>query len=144
MKNLMGIICLIFVFCAYSQGFVHSSQMPWKTYSKEALADSLAKGIPVVIDFSADWCGVCHELEEQVFPRPEIQAKLAKFTALKVDVTDQESPAVQKIAGEYGLEGVPTLIFLNSHGQEIENARIVGFITAKELSEVLTYCQTHD
>ena len=65
------------------------------------------------------------------FLMPEIQAKLAQVTALRMDVTNQDDPEVQKIAQEYDIEGVPTVIFLDSHGREIKDSRVIGFVTPK-------------
>ncbi len=113
------------------------SPFPWKPYSKQALEDSVAHKKPVVIDFFAQWCPNCHELDRTVFSLPEIQAKLAQVTALRMDATNQDDPQVQKILQEYGIEGLPTIIFLDSHGQEIKNSRLIGLVTPQEFSQAL-------
>ncbi len=92
---------------------------------------------PVVIDFFAEWCPNCHELDDVVFSRPDIQAKLAQFTTLRMDVTNQDDAQVQKILEEYNIEGVPTVIFLDRHGVEINNSRVIGFVTPQEFSQAL-------
>ncbi len=114
-----------------------ASKSIWKPYSKQALEDSIARKIPVVIDFFAEWCPNCHELDRTVFSLPDIQSKLSQVTALRMDVTDQDNPEVQKIATEYSIDGVPTVIFINSHGQEIDNSRVIGYVTPKEFSQSL-------
>ena len=128
---------LIFAFSSCRQGPSHQSKSPWKPYSQQALEDSTAHKKPVVIDFFAEWCPNCHELDRTVFSLPQIQAKLAKATALRMDVTDQDDPRVQQILKEYDIEGVPTIIFLNSKGQEIKDSRATGFVTPKEFSQAL-------
>ena len=137
MKILISLTFLIFVFSSCQQASRPQSKFLWKPYSKEAVEDSVAHKKPVVIDFFAEWCPNCHELDEEVFSLPEIQAKLAQVTALRMDVTDQNDPEVQKIAQEYGIEGVPTVIFLNTHGEEINNSRVIGFVTPQEFSQAL-------
>lgn len=128
---------LILTFSSCHQAPQQESKINWKPYSKEAIADSVAHHKPMVIDFFAEWCPNCHELDRVVFSRPDIQAKLAQVTTLRMDVTDQDDPTVQKIAQDYGIEGVPTVIFLDSHGKEIDNSRVIGFVTPEEFSQAL-------
>ena len=92
---------------------------------------------PVVIDFWAEWCPNCHDLDRMVFSLPQIQAQLTQVTTLKMDVTNQDDPQVQKILQEYEIEGVPTVIFLDGHGVEINNSRVIGFVTPQEFSQAL-------
>jgi thiol:disulfide interchange protein DsbD len=135
MKILISLILLVFVFSSCHQAPTHASKFIWKPYSKHAVEDSAAHKKPVVIDFFAEWCPNCHDLDRIVFSRPEIQAKLAQVTALRMDVTNQDDPEVQKIIQEYGIEGVPTVIFLDSHGAEVKDSRVIGFVTPQEFSQ---------
>jgi len=128
---------LILAFSSCRQAPTHYSKFPWKPYSKQAVEDSVAHKKPVVIDFFAEWCPNCHELDDVVFSRPDIQAKLAQFTTLRMDVTNQDDAQVQKILEEYNIEGVPTVIFLDRHGVEINNSRVIGFVTPQEFSQAL-------
>jgi len=137
MKILISLIFLIFVFSSCQQAPTNQSKSLWKPYSKEALDDSIAHKKPVVIDFYADWCPNCHDLDRAVFSLPEIQAKLAQVTTLRVDATNQDDPRVQDLQQQYGVEGLPTVIFIDSHGQEISNSRVIGFVTPQEFSQAL-------
>jgi len=137
MKMFISLILLIFAFSSCRQAPTHQSKFPWKPYSQQAVEDSVAHKKPVVIDFFAQWCPNCHELDRAVFSLPEIQAKLAQVTALRMDVTNQDDPGVQNIIQEYGIEGVPTVIFLDSRGQEIKDSRVIGFVTPQEFSQAL-------
>jgi len=109
----------------------------WRPYSKEALADSVNQGKPVVIDFYADWCPNCHELDRTVFSDPSVAAQLAGVTALRVDASNINDEHVQNIIQEYGVEGVPTVILLDSRGHEITNSRVMGLVSSKEFSQAL-------
>ncbi len=137
MKVLISILFLIVAFSSCQQKPGHQSNFSWLPYSKQAIEDSVAHHKPVVIDFFAEWCPNCHDLDREVFSLPEIQAKLAQVTALRMDVTNQDDPRVQEIAQEYGIDGVPTVIFLDSHGHEIKDSRVIGFVTPQEFSRAL-------
>lgn len=128
---------LILVFSSCQQGPKDQLKSPWKPYSQQAVEDSIAHKRAVVIDFFAEWCPMCHELDRTVFSRPEIRAKLAQVTALRMDVTDEDAPQVQKIIREYNVEGVPTIIFLDSRGVEVNNSRVAGLVTPDEFSQIL-------
>jgi len=135
MKKFICLILMIFAFTSCQKATVNSSDFKWKPYSNLALAEAIDQKKPVVIDFWAQWCPNCHDLDREVFSRPDIQAKLAKVVALRMDVTNQDDPAVQKIIDQYGIEGVPTIVFLDSKGVEIPNSRVIGFVTAQEFSQ---------
>jgi len=133
MKISISSILLVFIFTSCQQA--PRPQFPWKPYSKQAVEDSAAHHKPVVIDFSAQWCPNCHDLDREVFSLPGIQAQLAQVTALRMDATDEDDPKVQKILQEYEIEGFPTVIFLDSRGREIKDSRVIGFVTPQEFQQ---------
>jgi len=134
---MISLIFVIFIFSSCQQAGTSHSKFPWKPYSKQAIADSVAHKKPIVIDFYADWCPVCHELDDTLFSLPQIQAKLSQVTALRVDATNQDDPDVQKICQDYGIEGLPTIVFLDSKGQEVNGSRVIGFVTPQEFNQAL-------
>ena len=136
MKNLIGLTFLIFTLasCQHPQ---EKTKSIWTPYTKQALADSINHNKPVVIDFYADYCPHCHELDRTVFSDPLIVSKLSFVTALRVDVTNMDDAHAQNIAREYGVDGLPTVIFLDSHGHEIANSRLTGPVSSKEFSQSL-------
>lgn len=109
----------------------------WTPYSTEEEQKAIAEHKPIVIDFFAEWCIGCHELDLKVFSKPEMQAKLAQVTTLRVDATDIDAPANQKVIDKYGIIGLPTVLFLDRDGKEIKQARVEGAESAKEFSKSL-------
>ena len=95
----------------------------WQAYEDAAVRSAVAGGGPVIIDFYADWCAPCRELDERTFSASEVRAVLAGYTRFKVDLT-RGNEANQALIAEYGVMGVPTVIVL-SGGEEI--FRITGF-----------------
>ncbi|MEZ4648168.1 MAG: cytochrome c biogenesis protein CcdA [Candidatus Eisenbacteria bacterium] len=105
--------------------------LEWVLNDDEAArATAQAEGKPVVIDFYADWCGACKELDHQTWVDPTVQAEADRFVAIKMDFTEKSDWAKAKYA-EYGITGLPTVIFLDSNGQEKE--RFFGFRNAESV-----------
>ncbi len=88
-------------------------------------------GKPVMLDFYADWCVSCKELEKFTFSNAKVQQGLAGVTLLQVDVTanTDDDKALMK---RFSLFGPPGIIFFDKSGQEQKDNRIVGFVEAEE------------
>ncbi len=99
-----------------------------------------ASGRPVMLDFYADWCVSCKEMEKFTFSDPKVREKLAGVTLLQVDVT-ANSPDDRSLMKRFGLFGPPGIVFFDRNGTEIADSRIVGFVEApqflKNLERVL-------
>jgi len=105
----------------------HVGGVTWDKYDPKALAAARAANKPVVIDFYADWCLPCKELDEKTFPDPAVGAELNRFVRLKADLTVAEDETTKRLTKEYAILGVPTLIFLDANGNENASLRLVGF-----------------
>jgi thiol:disulfide interchange protein DsbD len=91
---------------------------------------------PVMVDFYADWCISCIEMEQKVFPKPEVKKTLEKGVWLRVDVTANDSEA-HALLSRYQLLGPPGFIFYDAQGMEVPHGRLVGFVEPATLLEVL-------
>jgi thiol:disulfide interchange protein DsbD len=109
----------------------------WSRYTSAALQDSIDKGKPAVLDFRADWCIPCVELEKKTFTDPQVKEELKRFATLKVDVTLKGSTEVEEVQKRFGVLGVPTVIFIGSDGKEITDLRLNKFEEAKGFLERL-------
>jgi thiol:disulfide interchange protein DsbD len=90
-------------------------------------------GRPVVLDFYADWCVSCKEMEAQTFVDPAVRAKLDKAVLLRADVT-ANSDADRALLKRFHLFGPPGIILFDAQGHEVESARVVGFQDAARFS----------
>lgn len=113
--------------------FVPRELKGWQPYAAQAVG----VGRPVVIDFSADWCLPCLELERKTFTDPRVAEALARRALLKADMTKIGSPEAMALAERFGILGVPTVIFLDATGKERQDLRLVGFENADRFLERL-------
>src|SRR5262245_14160994 len=100
----------------------------FQPYQAAAVSASLASGRPVMMDFSADWCVPCHELELSTFSDPRVVAEAKRFDRYKVDLTKYDSPEAEELRKRFAIPGVPTVLFLAPDGREIEASSVVGFM----------------
>ena len=102
----------------------------------KAILDAKKLGKPVVIDFGAQWCPWCKKLEAETLSHKEVQKALKSFVALKVDMTRPQK-IERAFAGKFGVEGLPTVVFINSKGKELKELKQVGFVGASEFIRLL-------
>ncbi len=97
---------------------------------------SEANGKPVMLDFYADWCVACKELEQLTFSNPKVQQLLKNTTLLQVDVTanSDEDKALLK---RFTLFGPPGIVFFDGNGKAISSIKTIGFQNAERFSATL-------
>jgi thiol:disulfide interchange protein DsbD len=93
-------------------------------------------GRSVMLDFYADWCVSCKEMQHNTFTAPEVQQALANTTLLQADVTANDD-ADRELLKHFGIFGPPTIAFYGADGVERRNFRVVGFMKAAEFAAVI-------
>jgi thiol:disulfide interchange protein DsbD len=106
--------------------------MQWEQYSETRLAEAQHLNKPVMMDFYADWCIPCLELDHKTFTDKKVIDATEDFVRLKVDLTYFDSPQSESLRKKYNIAGVPTIVFLNGRGDEVAASRIVGYLPPKE------------
>jgi thiol:disulfide interchange protein DsbD len=94
-------------------------------------------GKPVMLDFYADWCVSCKEMERLTFQDKNVKSQFAAMLLLQADVT-ANSAADAALLKRFGLFGPPGIIFFDRHGKEIEDARVIGYRPVERFLPVLT------
>jgi thiol:disulfide interchange protein DsbD len=110
--------------------FAPRKVLGWQAYSDAALA--AASGKPALIDFTADWCIPCVELDQRTFSDSRVRAALSGHALFKADMTRGGDPQAVALTEKFAIRGVPTVIFLDASGNEIPELRLVGFEDASK------------
>ena len=95
-----------------------------------------APGKPAMLDFYADWCVSCKEMEKFTFSDPAVRKKLDGMLLLQADVTANEEPH-RALLKRYSLFGPPGIIFFDAQGREIKGLRVIGYQNAERFLKTL-------
>ena len=154
-RNVMGIIFFIFALIFGTNGIKSyidtklaevqmanpitksGQQIQWFEYSEEKVKQAAIENKPIIIDFLADWCIPCKELDKFTFSAQEVIENSQNFIMLKVDLTKGSNPISRGLREKFKIKGVPTLVFLKSNGEELENLRVIGFIEKENFHKIM-------
>ena len=107
-----------------------------KTPAQFQAALAQAKGRPVMLDFYADWCVSCKEMERYTFAESRVAGRMAQLALIQADVTANDD-AAKELLKRFGLFGPPGIIFFDAAGRELAQPRVVGFLPADRFLAVL-------
>jgi len=107
----------------------------WQVYS-DNLFESSVGNEKIIIDFYADWCIPCKELDALTFSDTKVIELTKDFTSIKVDMTKTMDDETERIRKKFNILGMPTILIFNSKGEEVE--RVTGFMDAKSFQNILT------
>ena len=96
----------------------NTEHVNWQPYDEQLVAQAINEDKPILIDFYADWCIPCKQIEKKLFTQPAIIEKSGKFLALKADLTKEKSLGVKDLRTKYEVHGVPTIILIDGSGNE--------------------------
>ncbi len=101
----------------------------WQKFSIQSYEESLQKNERMVVDFYADWCIPCKELDALTFSNEKVIEEMGRFTNYKVDMTKM-TPENEDLRKRFNVVGMPTVLIIDSDGKEVN--RITGFVNAEE------------
>lgn len=115
---------------SHDQNYLDSSpktnELKWSPYSEEIINQAISHKKYVLIDFWANWCQACHELEEKTFSNSSVQQELKEFVIIKFDAT-HNSDLLKKLKSKYKIQGLPSLIFLNTKGDWLQKETLIQY-----------------
>jgi thiol:disulfide interchange protein DsbD len=108
----------------------------WLSSHDDGVAKALAAKKPVMIDFTAEWCQACKELDRETYTAPSVRAQAMRFVNLKIDATEVDD-TIERLFKRYGVLGLPTVVFIDSTGNVLPSPRVTGFVEAKRFAELM-------
>jgi thiol:disulfide interchange protein DsbD len=109
----------------------------WQKFDEVSYTTAIENNQKMIIDFYADWCIPCKELDASNFFSDQRVINLSKvFVTYKVDMTKTMSDETEKIREMFKIRGMPTVLIINSKGEEVE--RITGFVNADEFLDAIS------
>ncbi len=112
---------------------VETSAINWIGHNNQSIEQLQTRNRPILIDFYADWCAACKELDRKTFSDKDVVEMSRRFTMVRADCTsaDEKCSALTK---QFEVTGLPTLVFLSSTtGEELRDLRTVGFLNPSEM-----------
>jgi thiol:disulfide interchange protein DsbD len=135
-RYLTGLLFIVLaLFLVYPSESNAETQIAWQPYDEQLLTSAAASGKPVIIDFYADWCIPCKELDKFTFNKPEIVMLSQQFITLKKDLTKFQGETNTMLRQRFNIKGVPTIVFIAAEGKEHSDLRLVGFENAENFLE---------
>ncbi len=108
----------------------------FQAFDSAQLATAAARRKPVIVDFAADWCIPCREMDRSTFVDPEVVKEAERFVRMRADLTAQDDKNAA-IISKFKIQGVPTTVLIDSDGKIRQQK--VGYISAKELLDNLRH-----
>lgn len=105
----------------------------WYTNEEEAVGLARDEQRPLLVDFAAQWCLACKELQKHTYPA--IGEELHRFVLLRIDATNEDDPAVKQLLDRYKVLGLPAVLLIDGKGNEVQ--RIDKFIDADSMRDAL-------
>ena len=107
---------------------------------QQALAAAAGEGRPALLEFYADWCVSCKEMERFTFSDPQVQERLRQFALLRADVTNNLPPA-RALMRQYNVFGPPAILFFFADGRLNPSVRVIGYQNAEKFLQTLAAAQ---
>jgi thiol:disulfide interchange protein DsbD len=123
---------------AHLSGKAHEKTAFTRVYSVADLDQAIAaaRGRPVMLDFYADWCVACLEMEKLTFTDAAVRAKMQDIVLLQADVTANNADD-KALLKRFGLFGPPGIIFFSPEGETLRSPRVIGFQSPEDFLQSL-------
>jgi thioredoxin:protein disulfide reductase len=135
-KTVRAVVGLIFIVAggfAVNQAFhAKAETIAWVPYTNQSLEQLSKDNKPILIDFYADWCGACRELDNKTFSDAEVAKTAEAFVMVRADFTSPD-PDRQSLLEKFNVSGLPTIVFVGPDGTVLHHLRIVGFLGPEDM-----------
>ena len=107
-------------------------RIEWQSDEAAAMAQAKAENKPMVIDFTAEWCAACQELEHITYQDASVIERSRSFVPVMLDSTDAKDPTVKALQQKYEVVGLPTVVFVLPDGTTMDDLKVTGFVDADD------------
>ena len=120
----------------WAEALPPGAHIHWEESFDTAKTSALSEARPMLVDFGADWCGACQELERDVLSDPRVVAEAQRFVTVRVDLsTDEATDEKWALLKAYDQPGLPLVVLHHSDGSEA--SRITGMVESDEFLEMM-------
>lgn len=131
-KKIFGVLAVASALAMTASAVSRGPGVSWHPYSREFFSRAVTSQKPIILDFYADWCTPCRQLSDKTFHHAAVVKESGNFTMIKVDLTRESDPDVMELVRKYEVRGVPTVLFLDSRGNELKALQTVDFVPGDE------------
>lgn len=133
-KKILGVLLIIAGLVYGASSFRMKEEVVWNKYSPFEFVQAVLEDKPIILDFYADWCIPCKELDREVFQNREVVQLSKKFIMLRLDLT-KHHPSQEKIMNQFQVRGVPAVLFFSQDGIEKKELRVIQAVDKDEFLE---------
>ena len=107
-----------------------TASIAWLSDEEAAVAQSKASGKPMIVDFTAEWCAACHEMERLTYTDAKVADAAKGFVTVMIDCTKDSDPRIKALQQKYGVVGLPKVVFVAPDGTIVDSTQ--GFVPPEE------------
>jgi len=124
------------VLVGYTQALPEGAHLSWEEDYAAAAERARAEQKPLLVDFSASWCGACQELEQHTFSDPRVVREGERFVRVRIDLSPgKDSPEKREILAGYEHRGLPLVVMHKPNGEAA--SRVTTFVEADKMLELM-------
>ncbi|MDN3514188.1 MAG: protein-disulfide reductase DsbD [Candidatus Brocadia sp.] len=120
-----------------AQSVVAKEKIDWILDEEEGLRQARERDKLAIIDFSAEWCAACKELDKFTYTDAEVIRESRRFVNIKIDSTKSDDPKIKQLWEKYNVVGLPTIVFIDKDATVLRDKTITGFVNAREYLRIL-------